>query len=152
MTIKVGDELPDAKFTVIGFQPTEEVRALVGRDGITLQANLADLRDTARSHALAVMPFVSGAGIKNKLLEAAAMGIPIVGTKTAGRGLRGNPPIELYSEPKALAGAMAELWQDNERRLGLGAAGHAWVLQHHTWSAMAREATARIEAQLRSER
>ena len=98
------------------------------------------------------MPFVSGAGIKNKLLEAAAMGIPIVGTKTAGRGLRGNPPIELYSEAKALAGAMAELWQDNERRLGLGAAGHAWVLQHHTWSAMAREATVKIEAQLRSER
>ena len=149
---RVRQKVPDAKFTIIGFQPTDEVRALVGRDGITLQANVADLRDTARSHALAVMPFVSGAGIKNKLLEAAAMGIPIVGTTTAGLGLRGNPPIEFYSDPEALAGAMVDLWQDNERRTGLGQAGRAWVLQHHTWTALAREAMATIEDQLRAER
>jgi glycosyltransferase involved in cell wall biosynthesis len=149
---RVRQKVADAKFTVIGFQPSDEVRALVGRDGITLEANLADLRGAARSHALAVMPFVSGAGIKNKLLEAAAMGIPIVGTKTAGRGLRGNPPIEFHSNPEAMAGAMVDLWQDNERRTGLGEAGRAWVLEHHTWSAMAREATARLEAQMLVER
>ena len=69
----------------------DAVRALARPDqGITSEADLRDLRSAARRRALAVLPFVSGAGIKNKLLEAAALGLPIVCTPLAARGLRGD--------------------------------------------------------------
>ena len=43
------------------------------RDGIDLVPDLPDLRDEIARHAAVVLPFVSGGGIKNKLLEAASM-------------------------------------------------------------------------------
>jgi glycosyltransferase involved in cell wall biosynthesis len=125
---------------------------MTGHDGIELRANLRDLRSEARSHAVAVMPFVSGAGIKNKLLEAAAMGIPIVGTAIAGRGLRGKPPFALCTSPENFAEAIVNLWGDRAKREQMGADAREWVVKHHTWTETAREAMAPLEAQLRSER
>jgi glycosyltransferase involved in cell wall biosynthesis len=129
-----------ATLTIIGFQPTEPVRRLATRPGISLQANLRDLRGTARSHSLAVLPFVSGAGIKNKLLEAAAMGLPIVGTETAARGLRGESPLVVARSPADFATAMIDLWSDDARRQRLAVEGREWVLRNHSWLETARQA------------
>jgi len=142
----------DAKFTIIGFQPTPTVRTLAAQPGISLLANLRDLRSTARQHALAVLPFVSGAGIKNKLLEAAALGMPIVGTPMAARGLRGTPPLAVGSTPAEMADTMVALWQDPDRRVRMGGEARAWALKHHTWTETARAAMSAIEGQLGSTR
>ena len=48
--------------------------------------DLPDLREEIAAHQVVVLPFVSGGGIKNKLLEAAAMGKAVVCTRA---GLRG---------------------------------------------------------------
>jgi glycosyltransferase involved in cell wall biosynthesis len=144
----VRQRVTDARFTIIGFQPTDAVKTLASKDGIVLAANLRDLRGEARSHALAVMPFVSGAGIKNKLLEAAALGLPIVGTAIAGRGLRGDPPFTLAATPAEFADAMVSLWADDERRRRLGAAARTWVLENHTWKQTARDAMAALATQV----
>ena len=89
---------------------------------------------------------MSGAGIKNKLLEAAAMGLPIACTPVATRGLRGRPPLSVAGSPAALAAALVGLWQDEPRRRQLGADARAWVLEHHTWEATARDAAAGLTA------
>src|SRR6185295_12963099 len=111
----VRQRVPDARFSMIGFQPTAAVKALASTEGVTLYANLRDLRSEARSHAIAVLPFVSGAGIKNKLLEAAALGLPIVSTPAAAEGLRGQPPLVLASRPDEFANAIVGLWADADR-------------------------------------
>lgn len=136
----VRDRCPQATLTIIGFQPTEPVQKMATLPGISLQANLRDLRSTARSHAIAVLPFVSGAGIKNKLLEAAALGLPIVGTETASRGLRGDAPLTIGRNAGDFATAMLELWADADRRAALSAKGREWVLKHHSWLETARQA------------
>ncbi|MEZ5317506.1 MAG: glycosyltransferase family 4 protein [Vicinamibacterales bacterium] len=141
----VRGRVPDARFTVIGFQPTDAVREIVNQPGITLEANLPDLRAAVRRHAVTVLPFVSGAGIKNKLLEAAALGLPIVGTSKAARGLRGASPVVTADAPAAFADALVSLWTDADRQRELGRAGRAWVLEHHTWASVAREAVARMQ-------
>jgi glycosyltransferase involved in cell wall biosynthesis len=142
----VRQQVPDARFTIIGFQPLPAVRELASGAGITLVSDLADLRPTARRHSVAVLPFVSGAGIKNKLLEAAAMALPIACTPTATRGLRGNPPLVVASSPSSLASDLARLWQDESRRRRLAADARRWVLEHHTWEATARDAAAGLAA------
>jgi glycosyltransferase involved in cell wall biosynthesis len=142
-------QVPSGALTIIGFHPTPQIQAIAGRDGIELRANLRDLRTDARSHAVAVMPFVSGAGIKNKLLEAAAMGMPIVGTATAGRGLRGTPPFELCASPESFAEAVVDLWRNRAKREQMGAAAREWVVTHHTWTETARDAMAALEDQLK---
>jgi glycosyltransferase involved in cell wall biosynthesis len=138
--------VPDARFTIIGFHPGEAVHGLASIPGVSLEADLPDLRAAARRRALAVLPFVSGAGIKNKLLEAAALGLPIVCTPRAALGLRGRPPIASASSPARFAGAMASLWANADERRRLATAARTWVLEQHTWTAVARDAIAGLEA------
>jgi glycosyltransferase involved in cell wall biosynthesis len=137
---------PDARFTIVGFQPTDAVRRLASADGISLQPNVHDLRSLVRRHAVAVLPFVSGAGIKNKLLEAAAMGLPIVCTPMTARGLRGQPPLVTASSAEAFSVALRGLWDAPARRAEASAAVRGWVVEHHSWLSTARDAMAPLQA------
>jgi glycosyltransferase involved in cell wall biosynthesis len=142
---RVRAAVPDARFDVFGFQPTPAVERWAGRDGVTLTPNLPDIRGAVRSRAVVVLPFVSGGGIKNKLLEAAAMGRAVVATPRVTAGLAGRPPVASAATPAAFAAELVRLWRDSGERTRLGRAARAWVTEHHTWAAAARTATAGLE-------
>lgn len=136
----VQSEVPDSRFTIMGFNPGPKVKQLAQRPGIGLRPDVPDLRTEACEHAVAVLPMVSGAGMKNKLLEAAALGMPIVCTPTATLGLKGaRLPIEVAAQPTAFASAIVGLWRD-PNRAARGAATRDWVIKHHAWEATARKA------------
>ena len=143
---KVRAAAPNAKFTIIGFQPTPAVKALTSAPGITLEANVRDLRPLARRHSLAVLPLVSGAGIKNKLLEGAAMGLPIVCTPLATLGLRGAPPVITAADPAGFAQALLDAWQEMERggRAARSQGMREWVTREHSWRATAEAGLASL--------
>ncbi len=141
---KVRERVPDAKFNIYGFQPGAEVLAFHGKNGVSVTADLPDIRTAVRSNAVVVLPFVSGGGIKNKLLEAAAMGMPTIATPRVVSGLNGHPPIPAYRTPAEWATALIELWQNSAKRERLGRDVRSWVVEHHTWSACADIVTAGI--------
>ena len=133
---------PDATFTVYGFSPTQAVRARADRDGVELIADLPDLRPAVAAHQVVVFPFVSGGGIKNKVLEAAAMGKPIIGSPVALNGLRSpsESGVIVARTPEDWARAIGELWDNAAKRTACGDAVRRWVMTHHSWSAAARTA------------
>lgn len=141
--------LPDATFSILGFAPTDPVRAWHGKDGITVTANVPDVRPPVRESAVVVMPFVSGGGVKNKLLEAAAMGKAIVGTSRVTNGLRGQLPLATGDSPNAMAGEIVRLATDDRARRELGLAARDWVRTHQTWDASATVAIAGIRQAMR---
>jgi glycosyltransferase involved in cell wall biosynthesis len=134
---------PHAEFTIIGFHPGNEVRELATLPGVTLCADVPDIQDLVHSRAIAVLPFRSGTGIKNKLLEAAAMGKAIVCTRTALSGLSA-PPFAGLEEPLAWVDELSRLWGNDEERLRRGREARQWVTSHHTWAAAAQKAEAAI--------
>ena len=141
----VRQRVPDAQFTVMGFNPSDGVRATTSVPGVTLMGDVPDLRSIARQHAVAVFPFVSGGGTKNKLLEAAALGLPILCTPTATLGLRGDSlPLTVVVEPKAFADTLVAMWADPDRARR-GREARDWVLREHAWEAMARTAVGTLE-------
>ncbi len=142
----VRSAVPGAKFQLYGFQPTPAIRCLAGQDGIELGADLPDLRAAVRGHAVAVLPFVSGGGIKNKLLEAAALGMPILASPKALNGLKGAPPFPVLRSSAEWAERLVSLWRDRTERERLGRAARAWVTEHHTWDSAARTALAGMGA------
>jgi polysaccharide biosynthesis protein PslH len=141
---KVRKAAPGARFTVYGFRPIDAVRALTGRDGIELVPDLPDLRDEIARHPVVVLPFVSGGGIKNKLLEAAAMGKAVVCSPRACGGLRlnGSLPLRVARSADDWTRELLSLWANPAERSGLGSAARRWVLEQHTWEAAARTALA----------
>ncbi len=134
------ERVPAARFRVYGFQPVPAAVELGKRPGVELTADLPDLRPAVRGNQVAVMPFVSGGGIKNKVLEAAALGLPVVASERAVLGLAGDPPFLRPRTPAAWADAVVNLWADPARRAAAGAAARSWVVRTHTWAAAARTA------------
>jgi polysaccharide biosynthesis protein PslH len=139
-------QVPDATFTIVGFHATDPVKKAAAAPGVRLVEDLPDLRDEVSAHAAVVLPFVSGGGIKNKLLEAASLGKAIVGTPRVFSGLKGKPPLLQAKTPAEWVAALVGIWNDEAKRRELGTAARAWVLEHHTWTAAARDALAGLEA------
>ncbi len=135
---------PQATFTIIGFQPGEEIRRLVSLPGVRLQANVPDIRAAVASQAVVVLPLVSGGGIKNKLLEAAAMAKAIVCTPRTLGGLLGQPPVRVAHSPADWCGAIESFWSDPRTRIQAGLDAREWVVAEHTWVAAARKALDRL--------
>jgi len=144
---------PNASMTVYGFRPIAAVKELcAATPGVRLIPDLPDLRREIESHAVVVLPIVSGGGIKNKLLEAAALARPVVATPRACEGVQGDDPILRVTRPEDWVAAILELWQDDDRRREMGAAMRAWVSRTHSWTTAAQRAADGIEESLRHRR
>lgn len=134
--------VPAARFTVIGFNPSARVRRACQAEGVELLADVPDLRRAVCERAVAVMPFVSGVGIKNKVLEAAALARPMVCTRNATSGLRGTFPAVVADGPAAFAAAVVKLFADAGTRADVGRRSRAWVTRDHGWDTAAALAEA----------
>jgi glycosyltransferase involved in cell wall biosynthesis len=143
---------PGAVFRIIGFKPGEAVRRLAAEPGVVLESDLVDLRDEVCRHAVAVVPMVSGLGIKNKLLEAAAMGRVVVCTAraTLGLNLPTTPPMIIANDPAEWVTTLLALWDDSARRHALGDAVRRWVTECHSWASAADRALRGVQASLTS--
>jgi glycosyltransferase involved in cell wall biosynthesis len=95
---------------------------------------------------------VSGAGIKNKLLEAAALGLPVVCTPLATLGLKGNPPVISARTAQEFADAVLGIWRDPQERATRAAAIREWVTTNHSWRVVAEAATAALQGHPRNRR
>jgi glycosyltransferase involved in cell wall biosynthesis len=135
---------PGAEFTIIGYQPCEAVRRLAARPGIVLKPDVEDLRAEVAGQAVVAFPFVSGGGIKNKLLEAAAMAKAVVCTPRALSGVRARnqAPFLVGRTAEEWTGAILGLWNDESRRHEMERAARTWVTTHHSWEHAARDALA----------
>jgi glycosyltransferase involved in cell wall biosynthesis len=142
---------PAARFAIFGFNPRERVKELARKPGVELYPDVHDLRPEVTRRQVAILPFVSGGGIKNKLLEAAALGMPIACTQWALSGTRGKAAVQVCRSPVEWAESLARVWENLEARKELGAAARKWVIEHHTWEAAAHTAEQGIEKSMAGE-
>jgi len=134
----------NAQFRIVGKNPSPRVRALERIGGIEVIGAVEDIRPWACRAMATVLPMRCGGGIKNKLLEAAAMGLPIVASPQAVRGLdfgdqrRRSRPLLVAHDAQQWASAVRRIWADpvDNRALRQGARG--WVENFHAWPNAAR--------------
>ena len=80
-----------------------------------------------------VAPMVSGAGIKNKVLQALSMERPIVATSLGRSGIESTPAIVDVDSAEEFAGEVVKLLQSPAHRSKLGAVGRKFVLKCYSW-------------------
>jgi GT2 family glycosyltransferase/glycosyltransferase involved in cell wall biosynthesis len=111
----VRDRLPDTKFYIIGDKAPPEIVALASDRIIVagLQRNVRSFFDSVR---LSVAPLRFGAGIKGKINQSMAFGVPVVATSLAveGMGLTDHEDILVADEPADFARALIELYESEE--------------------------------------
>ena len=128
--------LADTTFHIVGSKPSPEVRRLAERPGVFVTGFVEDVRDYLVSAAVCVVPLRIARGIQNKVLEAMAMGRPIVSTPQAFEGVhaeRGRD-VAVAADASAFAAAVVALLQDPDSAERLGANARACVERHYSWS------------------
>lgn len=135
---RVRERVPEATFSIVGSRPTAEVRGLARTPGVTVTGFVDDTRDWLRRAAVSVAPLRIARGIQNKVLEALAMGLPVVGTSSATQGIEGRPGRDylVRDGAEAFADGVVELLTDRPRARALAAAGRRLVEEHYAWSAV----------------
>jgi glycosyltransferase involved in cell wall biosynthesis len=131
---------PDAVWHILGHNPDPKVQQLAAIPGINLKGPVDDVRPWAHAAAAVVLPLRCGGGMKNKLLEAAALGRPIVASPRAVEGLcfgTGTPPLLLCTRPQQWADAVLRIWSDKVQAADLARRARLWVEENHTWAAAA---------------
>jgi len=88
-----------------------------------------------------------GAGIKNKILQAWAMGKAVVATPLSTGGLRckDGENILVRDTPEGLAHAVCDLLENQTAREKIGRCGRQTILDYYTWEAKGRELEALME-------
>ena len=133
---------PNATFTIMGRNPCDAVAALADEPGIELLPNVPDLRPHLSTSGAALLPMRCGHGIKNKLLEAASMAMPILASPRAVSGLafgEGRPPMMVCKSTQDWLDALERTWDQPQRAAATGGLARQWVLKRHSWSAAASQ-------------
>jgi glycosyltransferase involved in cell wall biosynthesis len=130
---------PDAHLVIVGRDPAPPVKALDELEGVKVVGPVDDMRGWLTGSRVWAGPFLSGTGIKTKLLEAMATDTPAVVTPTGGRGLELDTGKLLVGEtPDQLAGQLLRVLNDDDLAASLGKIGGDYVRENYDWSAVGR--------------
>ena len=123
------------QFLIVGANPHGRVLELGKLDGVHVVGYVEDIRKFLGRAAIAVCPMKAGSGIQNKVLEALAMGTPVVATSQAVAALEATDGQHLLIADTAedFAEQVVRLLKDPSLRRMLGQAGRKLVEEKYTW-------------------
>jgi sugar transferase (PEP-CTERM/EpsH1 system associated) len=131
----IRQSMPDVEFRIIGSNPSKRVLALSQHPGVVVTGHVPDVRCYLQDAALSVAPLRIARGTQNKILESMAMGIPVVATPCAAKGICAVPGRDLLvaEDPALFARHTLDLLQNPQLRGNLSEAGQRQVKASHLW-------------------
>ncbi|EGV18075.1 glycosyltransferase [Thiocapsa marina] len=107
------ERVPDIRLTVIGADPPREVLACAGSN-IEIAGHVPDVEPFFAACRVSVAPLRYGAGVKGKINQSLAHGVPVVATRVAGEGMHlvDGESVLIADDAPAFAEAIARLDRD----------------------------------------
>ncbi len=126
-----------ATFAVVGRNPAAEVLALADRPGVVVTGSVPDVRGWLAAADVVVAPLRIARGIQNKVLEAMAMGRPVVASRQAAEGIDAvdGAHLVIAINPAKEAEAVLRLLAEPERAATLGKAARRRMEERYAWAA-----------------
>ena len=114
--------------TIIGDRPPLEILDLAG-DGVVIAGWVPEMTPYLDSHCVAIAPLRFGAGMKGKVGQALAAGLPVVTTRVGAEGmhLEDGKAALIADSPSAFAEAVVRLCTDGELHRDLSQGGRSHV-------------------------
>jgi GT2 family glycosyltransferase/ubiquinone/menaquinone biosynthesis C-methylase UbiE len=138
-------QYPEVELYLIGSNPTEQVLQLKSNSiYVTGYVTDEDLAAHYASARVAVVPLRFGAGVKNKVVEAMAYGVPLITTEVGVQGLiAADEIIPVTSDETQFADAVCSVLASDELWSSYAGAGNAYVASRYSLAAM-KDALAKI--------
>lgn len=126
----------DVALTIVGANPSREVRALGERSGVTVTGRVEDIRPYVKYADVAVAPLRIARGVQNKVLESMALARPTVVTPAGLEGIDAvyGQEVSVAENADAFASAVLELLADPDRAMAMGRAGRERIEQDFHWT------------------
>lgn len=139
---KIRREIPGTILTIAGKNPVPKLIALASSvPGIVVTGQVDDIRPFFEQAAVYVAPMISGAGLKNKILEAWAMAKPVVATSMACSGIDAvnGENILIADDPTDFAVQVVAVLRDQALRDRISIASRTIAEEHYSWKRQARK-------------
>lgn len=126
---------PNMKLLIVGADPIPAVQKLGELPGVTVTGSVPDVRPYILRSAAMVAPLNIARGTQNKILEAMAMGVPVVSSRIAAGGVDAvsGEHFLVADTAEEYAEAIRSIIGDPAERARLAQAGRERMLSHHAW-------------------
>ncbi len=122
-------EVPEARFYAVGSAPPPQIRGHEDGERVFIPGFVEDLTPWYQTATVFVSPVRVAGGLLQKVLDALAMGVPVVATSVSNHGIGATPDKHLLTadDPAEFAAAVVQLLRDPALRERLGRAGQEFV-------------------------
>jgi glycosyltransferase involved in cell wall biosynthesis len=132
----VRHEIPESHFWIVGARPDRRIVQL-GREDASVQVTgyIEDTNVYLCDSAVFIVPLRAGGGMRVKILDAWARGIPIVSTTIGCEGIDVQPGVNILiaDTPADFAQAVLRVIRDPALGKRLAENGRRWVETHYDW-------------------
>jgi len=150
---EVRQRRPEARLTIVGRNIPEEVIRGADQKGLDIAGYVEDVRPEILRGTLFIAPTRVGSGIRIKILEAMALGRPVVATTIGAEGIAAadGHDLRIADSHMELAGAIEELLDDRDGREKMAASALELVRNRYAWDALGDQ-LANLYAEVREEK
>lgn len=137
---RVRELRPDARLRIVGVGGGGRVHRLGLSPGVEIVGAVARVAPELHNASCTLIPMWSGAGMKNKALEAFSSGTPVVSNELGLKGIAGieaGRHVLVDESAQGLANACVRLFDDAAERRHLAAQAATLVHREYTWAKQA---------------
>jgi polysaccharide biosynthesis protein PslH len=146
---RVLERRPDARLVLAGRGMDAAAFGAPARlPGVEWRGEVPSAGELLGELGLLLYPLTAGSGMKVKVLESLALGLPVVSTPDGAEGLVDRGGVFVEVDDRRLAAAALALIEDGELRAAAGARAHENFMRHHTPTAVAETVAGLYERML----
>jgi glycosyltransferase involved in cell wall biosynthesis len=133
-------QVPETRLTITGATTGVPIAALPTNGHVTFSGYLKDIRPEVSSSWVCVVPLRLGGGTRLKILEAMALGTPVVSTSKGAEGLdiETGKHLLIGNTPSEFAAQTVRVLREPGLRTSLGAQGAQLVKDQYDWANIGR--------------
>ena len=138
---RVRKEIPEVKLIITGKYNEKRHSWLALDKNITLTNYVADIRPFVANSSVCIVPLTIGGGTRLKILEAMALGTPVVSTSAGAEGLdvTHDENILIADDPQIFARYVINLFQDTRLRERIAMKARACVEEKYSWTTIGEQ-------------
>lgn len=140
-------ECPQVRLAITGRTEGVDLAGLRADESVTFTGYVPDIRPLVAGSSVCVVPLLEGGGTRLKILEAMALGTPVVATSKGAEGLEAihGEHILIADDPADFARHTIALLSQPELRTRLAGNARALVQARYDWEPIGRQFTALVE-------
>ncbi|MBL7993017.1 MAG: glycosyltransferase [Candidatus Kapabacteria bacterium] len=137
----VREKLPDVEFHLAGKRMSPEMLEYGQHQSVFTHPDVPSAPVFMQSHEILVVPLLSGGGMRLKIVEAMALGMPIVSTRIGAEGIavRDGESILFAETPEEFVEKIGMLLANPVLKKRLGEEARRIALERYTWEGIAAQ-------------